>query len=262
MAVPPSIPPDKSPSSNPLGDYPSFLEKMRTLDKSRSEDGTIFEIFIKKYLAHHSPVHRKTVKEVWRWKDWARDREIDRTDTGIDLVVENFDGELWAVKCKFSDAAHTLQKSDIDSFFTASGKSYNGQVFSLRLIVSSASAWSKNAEEALKGQDPPCIRFDFRDQYFHFKEDFKRALYAIGKGEAKAPARDYKTLRPHQVEAVNAVCKGFEGSDRGKLIMACGTGKTFTSLKIVEQMLPEGGTCSLPRPFPYPAVADPSGVDI
>ena len=241
MVDPASIAPDKSLSSNPLGDYPSFLEKMRTLDKSRSEDGTIFEIFIKKYLAHYSPVHRNIVKEVWRWKDWARDREINRTDTGIDLVMEGVDGDFWAIQCKFFDTANRLQKGDIDSFFTASGKSYNGHVFSKRLIVSTASAWSKNAEEAMEGQDPPCTRFDFRDQFFEFKEDFKRALEAIGKGDTKAPRREYKTLRDHQVEAVKAVCEGFEGSDRGKLIMACGTGKTFTSLKIAEQMLPEGG---------------------
>ena len=181
------------------------------------------------------------MKEVWRWKDWAKDREIDRTDTGIDLVMEGHDGDLWAIQCKFFDTARILQKSDIDSFFTASGKSYNGHVFSKRLIISTSSAWSKYAVGALEDQDPPCASFDFRDQFIKSKKNFNRALDAIGKGETKAPTREYKTLKPHQVEAVKAVCEGFEGSDRGKLIMACGTGKTFTSLKIAERMLPEGG---------------------
>ncbi|MDR1021225.1 MAG: DEAD/DEAH box helicase family protein, partial [Synergistaceae bacterium] len=39
----------------------------------------------------------------------------------------------------------------------------------------------------------------------------------------------------HQITAVEHTHRGFEATDRGKLIMACGTGKTFTSLKIAER---------------------------
>jgi hypothetical protein len=40
---------------------------------------------------------------------------------------------------------------------------------------------------------------------------------------ARQPAR-----REHQAEAIAAVAAAFAGADRGQLIMACGTGKTFT----------------------------------
>ena len=40
----------------------------------------------------------------------------------------------------------------------------------------------------------------------------------------------------HQIEAVEEVRKGLLENDRGKLIMACGTGKTFTSLCIAEEI--------------------------
>ena len=45
-----------------------------------------------------------------------------------------------------------------------------------------------------------------------------------------------KELRAHQADALNAVRAGFAEHDRGKMIMACGTGKTFTSLKIAEDV--------------------------
>lgn len=46
--------------------------------------------------------------------------------------------------------------------------------------------------------------------------------------------------REHQKTAIAAVKKGLLTADRGKLIMACGTGKTFTSLKIAEEMAGKG----------------------
>lgn len=50
--------------------------------------------------------------------------------------------------------------------------------------------------------------------------------------ELKAP----KQPRPHQIPAIEAVVNGFETADRGKLIMAPGTGKTYTSMVIAERM--------------------------
>jgi predicted helicase len=51
-----------------------------------------------------------------------------------------------------------------------------------------------------------------------------------------------KALRPHQQEALEAVQEGLAQADRGKLIMACGTGKTFTGLKIAETLGGPGKT--------------------
>ena len=54
-----------------------------------------------------------------------------------------------------------------------------------------------------------------------------------------------KDLFDHQVKALNAVCDGLKDSDRGKLIMACGTGKTFTSLRIAEKIAGAGKSVSI-----------------
>ncbi|MEP6817701.1 MAG: restriction endonuclease [Marmoricola sp.] len=56
--------------------------------------------------------------------------------------------ELTAIQCKFYAPEHSVQKADIDSFFTASGK----EGFTRRIVVSTSDRWSKNAEEALVGQ--------------------------------------------------------------------------------------------------------------
>ncbi len=49
-----------------------------------------------------------------------------------------------------------------------------------------------------------------------------------------------KELRDHQIKALLAAEKYFKNNDRGKMIMACGTGKTFTSLRITEKIAGKG----------------------
>lgn len=49
-----------------------------------------------------------------------------------------------------------------------------------------------------------------------------------------------KQLRPHQQKALTAVSARLADADRGKLIMACGTGKTYTALKIAEALTGPG----------------------
>jgi len=50
-----------------------------------------------------------------------------------------------------------------------------------------------------------------------------------------------KALRPHQAEAVANAIAGFKASDRGKLIMACGTGKTLAALRLTERLTGTNG---------------------
>ena len=48
-------------------------------------------------------------------------------------------------------------------------------------------------------------------------------------------------LRPHQQDAFDDVIAGLEKDDSGRLVMACGTGKTFTALRIAEEVAGAGG---------------------
>ncbi|MBB1023029.1 MULTISPECIES: DEAD/DEAH box helicase [unclassified Dietzia] len=211
------------------------------------ERGTKFEQLMVRYF-ELDPMLSQQYDKVWRWIDWpGRD---GKPDTGIDLVARERDtGEYTAIQCKFYEPNHYLQKGDLDSFFTASGKS----PFTNRVIISTTNKWGKHAEDALDGQTIPVQRISLDD----LAESAIDWDIAWPQGELQvdlSPSTPY-TLRPHQQEALEAVFRGFaEGNDRGKLIMACGTGKTFTSLKIAEQTaLDNGGRARIL--FAVPSIA-------
>ncbi|SON59136.1 hypothetical protein MSIMFI_00618 [Mycobacterium simulans] len=97
---------------------------------------------------------------VWRWIDWPGRQ--GKPDTGIDLVARERDtGNYTAVQCKFYEPTHMLSKADIDSFFTASGKTG----FTNRVIISTTDRWGKNAEDALADQLIPVQRIGMAETW-------------------------------------------------------------------------------------------------
>jgi predicted helicase/SOS-response transcriptional repressor LexA len=216
-----------------------ILQKVNKLPLSPRDKGTFFEKLIAKYLLT-DPEYANKLEKVWRWEEW--DECPDRgMDSGIDLVAREIDtGNYWAVQCKFYDQEYNLQKTNIDSFFTASGKRYNinGEYkpFNFRLIVSTTDNWSSEAEKALQNQTIETRRITLENL-----EDspVDWDLFDIGNPE-DIKLKPKRILRPHQEEAIDAVVNGLHNNDRGKLIMACGTGKTLTALRLCEQYVPKG----------------------
>ncbi|KQR34237.1 DEAD/DEAH box helicase [Curtobacterium sp. Leaf154] len=207
-----------------------LLDVYATIAPDKRTKGRLFERLTRAYLTT-DPKWTARFDEVWLWQDWP-DRN-GKTDTGIDLVArERHGGGLCAIQCKFHDPENTIQKSDLDSFFTASGKA----AFSSRLIVATAPL-GKNALEALVDQQLPTAQIPI-EEFEHSGIDWSE--YSFDHPDSLA-APVQKSLRPHQVEALNAVQAGLESTDRGKLIMACGTGKTFTGLRIAEAVAGRGG---------------------
>ncbi|KAB2907047.1 MAG: DEAD/DEAH box helicase [Ignavibacteriaceae bacterium] len=209
----------------------TLLEEFRQAKTSNREMGDKFERLFANYLVT-DPLYQDKFSDVWLWGEWP-DRG-HQPDTGIDLVAKDrYTGEYCAIQCKFYDPAHTLQKGDIDSFFTASGKA----PFTSRMIVSTTDKWSNHAEEALRNQQIPVTRLRV--------QDLEDSPIDWGQFSLRNPKdiklKEKKRLRPHQKTALNKVIEGFKASDRGKLIMACGTGKTFTALKIAEEQALESG---------------------
>lgn len=206
-----------------------LLDRYREASLTNREHGTYFEELTVRYLTNE-PAYRDLYREVLTYADWAAKQGIDKRDVGIDLVAETRSGEAHAIQCKLYAADYRMQKADLDSFFTASGK----RPFSYRVIVATTSLWSDHAEEALRDQQIPVTKIDLEALE---ESVIDWARYA----PKKAPAmKAKKALRPHQGTAVHAVVHGLQTAERGKLIMACGTGKTFTSLKIAEQVAGAG----------------------
>jgi len=214
----------------------TILEEFRQAATSNRDLGDKFERLFANYLMI-DPQYQYT--DVWLWGEWQ-----DRfgSDTGIDVVAKDEQGNYCAIQCKFYAANHSLQKKDIDSFFTESGKSFDTaegeKVFSSRLIVSTTDKWSKHAEDALDNQHPPCTRLRAED-LANSPVDWSQ--FSLNKPQDMR-LKAKKVLRPHQQTALEKVDIGFKTADRGKMIMACGTGKTFTSLKIAEHLTPQHGT--------------------
>ena len=202
-----------------------ILAEFREMKRSNREMGDQFEQLFAAYL-RLDPQYQELYSDVWLWGEWP-DR-AGKVDTGIDIVArERATSEYCAVQCKFYDDAYTLQKADIDSFFTASGK----PPFRSRIIVSTTDHWSKHAEDALKDQYLPVVRVRIEELA---ASTIDWSTFSL-KHPDQLKVRPKNQLREHQKEALSDVMAGLKVDDRGKLIMACGTGKTFTALKIAEQ---------------------------
>ncbi|MFB6349614.1 DEAD/DEAH box helicase [Moraxella sp. ZJ142] len=211
----------------------NLLTQFQQNSLTEREKGTYFEDLIQCYL-RTEPFYKDLYQEVLTFKQWAEKYRPNEpsNDTGIDLVGVTFDGGNHAIQCKNYDRNHRISKADIDSFFTASGKNY----FERRMIVTTAENWTENAYQSLSEQTPPVSliqRTDLENSVIDWSQYQAESLPVL---------RPKKVLREHQTKALNAVIKGLATEDRGKLIMACGTGKTFTALKIAEEMAGKGKT--------------------
>ncbi|TBG89600.1 damage-inducible protein [Rhizobium leguminosarum] len=202
-----------------------LFERYRSGSKSEREKGTYFENLAKVFF-ENDPQYVQRFDKVWTFADFARETGIGGQDTGIDLVARvRDDGGFCAIQCKFYKEGYRIQKADIDSFFTASGK----RPFTERLIIDTTNAdWSEHAEGALRDQSIETQRISLSDI------EQSPIDWGVYIRDEKVVLATKKELRQHQKEALEAVRSGFAGADRGKLIMACGTGKTFTGLKIAE----------------------------
>lgn len=214
-----------------------LLNQFTELARNNRDKGTMFEKLMKSYF-EMDPLYKDKFKKVSMWSDWEY---AENDDNGIDLVSEGFDGEFTAIQCKFYSPETEIRKENIDSFFTESGKSFTvggkKKTFTGKIIICTSDNWSKPAEDAIKKQAiiPQRIRVQDLDS-----SPIDWSKFSLEKPE-KLILKEKKKLRKHQEEAIKDVLRGFKSHERGKLIMACGTGKTFTALKLVEQFVPKDG---------------------
>lgn len=209
----------------------SFDTLIRSLEGDRMvqrDRGTLFELLVVAYLKNE-PMYARLFDEVWMLHNVPEDYKIPKKDTGVDLVARNREtGKLVAIQCKYYSKDTTIQKSHIDSFLNEVGKSYYDE----GIIVTSTDKWSDNANNALLDRDKSIARIglsQLRDSEIDWTQ------FSTEKPQ-NIPLKSIKEPRSHQIPAIEAVINGFKSADRGKLIMAPGTGKTYTSMVIAEEM--------------------------
>lgn len=214
--------------------FHKVLKKYRDYSFSERDKGDRFERLIQAYL-QTDPAYSNTLKYVWMWNEFPGKLDLGGKDIGIDLVALTIEGEYWAIQCKCYKENGRINKAEVDSFLSTSGRQFlNEQLqstnFSRRIWVSTTNNWSSNAEETIKGQTPSVTRINLTDLE-QAPVDWERLEKGITGDLART---EKKVLRKHQEEALIKTHDHFKENDRGKLIMACGTGKTFTSLRIAE----------------------------
>ena len=208
-----------------------LLADMRDSSLSKSEQGTKFELLMQKVF-QTSPLYAELYEQVWLWSEFPYS---DTHDIGIDLVAKKRElDEYTAIQCKFYDEDTAVSKSDVDTFLSASGKAfYVDDIeyrYSDRIIIATTDKFSSNAASVLEGQMPPVTVTrlkDLKESGIDWSSFTLDNLSTMQNSAKKKP-------RQHQIESIQAVIDGFQHESRGKLIMACGTGKTYTSLKIAE----------------------------
>ena len=228
-------------SNKTIFTFDDILEKYRINSFSQREKGTKFERLMKNFLFTY-PIYANLFKNIWLWNEFPFRKDFGGTDTGIDLVAQTNNNEFWAIQCKCYQENTTIDKAELDSFLSTSSKTFKNEQlqttsFSYRLWISTTNKWGNIAEQTIKNQNPPVIRLsltDLQEAQVNWSE-LDKGIIGI-----KAQKPQYIPL-PHQQEAIEKICNHFKTEDRAKMIMACGTGKTFTALKIAEKLTDNKG---------------------
>ena len=215
----------------------TIIEDIRKNAYTERDKGTRFERLIRNYLKT-SKKYEILLKEVWLWSEFPYRREFGGTDTGIDLVALTNDGQYWAIQCKCYAENTTIDKAAVDSFLSTSSRRFKDdnmeiQSFSSRIWFATNNKWGKNAKEAFENQNPPAYIVN----PWEVADDQTVDWEQLDAGMHGATAFKKRDMSPkqHQKEALAKAAEYYKTHDRGKLIMACGTGKTYTSLCLVEQ---------------------------
>ena len=181
----------------------------------------------------YEPTYKERFSSVCLWGNWPYRNGMH--DTGIDLVAkERVSGRYVGIQCKFYDSK-TLYLSAVSTFFTTLTMKWdtdNGpaDTFVGGIIINTCNLASDNLAETIKNHSVPCAFIGLSELEIYEGIDWG----ALRRGQAYDIPK--KELLPHQKDAVNAVVGAFRnGTVRGKMIMACGTGKTFTSLRLTEE---------------------------
>ena len=224
-------------------DFDQILQKYREISFSEKDKGYRFERLMQSYLMV-DPYYAGQFSTIWLWNEFPSREDFGTgdKDLGIDLVAYTTNGEYWAIQCKCYQEDISIDKQKVDTFIATSGKSFYDHKeagkrvnFAYRLwIDTSKKGFNPAAEATIKDQTPQVGRRGYYDLH-DAAVDWKK----LDEGK-KASLKKYAP-KPHQQTAIDAVHKYLKTNDRGKLIMACGTGKTFTSLRLAEKETDENG---------------------
>ena len=209
--------------------FDALLDEIRDTKRSEKDLGDRFEEIVQVYF-NHDPQMQQMYGETMSWQNWVKRHNIEESkqDTGIDLVTEireTHGGGYAAIQAKCRSKETVLRREHIDSFFT---KATTHKFKHLIFVDTTEKTPSKHFQEIIDKNVITHIRAkDLADSMVDWDS-------YVDRGEKKR--RKPKVPRTHQLEAVERVREGLNTDDRGQIIMACGTGKTYTGLLVAERI--------------------------
>ncbi len=202
------------------------IDRIRAECSSEVDKGLRFERAVRFYLKN-DPLWKTRLEDVWMWNDAPTN---DGRDIGIDLVAkERGRNEYWAIQCKCYDENASLDYQTVSTFYGAAGAEKR---YARSMIVSTTEHFSPSLDKVARKWGT--VRL--------FPEEMARADVDWDAFLSGANPQHRAVLEPreHQRQAIEKCLAGFSEADRGKLIMACGTGKTLTALRLAEELCPRG----------------------
>ena len=212
--------------------FQQALDIIRKESANSADLGTSFEKLVKVFLENDA-TQTQQYEKIWHYSDWAKEHPgYTQKDIGIDLVAKiRAEDSFCAIQCKFYDSENAISKEDLDSFISASAS----KDFSRLLLVDTSNVGiGKNAQHVFDNLDKDYLRIQ--------SAELENSLidWVTYVREDRIRLRQKHGPLPHQEQALAAVKQGFAEADRGKLTMACGTGKTFTSLLVAQELAGKG----------------------
>ncbi len=217
-----------------ISTYKLIKEKLQAIPNNALK-GSWFEKVSKRFLKEHDSADE--YESIDLWSDWELNN--NEHDRGIDMVITTTSKEYIAVQCKFHQ--DSVSYNDLSTFLTKLQSGVGEVGFKKGIIISTSNLTSdalKEIEQIRKSKGIDIVEISEED-FIYSQIDWEKFDPTQTQGEL--PLCDKKKPRPHQIEAIKATKEYFSDpkNTRGKLIMACGTGKTYTSLKIMEALEPK-----------------------
>ncbi len=207
--------------------FEQFENKLINLSIDDDSKGEIFEVYIEAFLKTTKLFNIKNVYSSQRNfpSDLFSKLEIPRTDKGIDGIIIDTENNIIPYQVKFR-SSRKLSYEELQGFKDQSSRANQKILFTNCNFI---------AEEYFKRGN----NIAFRGVDFHnlTKNEIGK-INNIFKNKNLLKKTD-KKIDNYQLKAIENIINDLKNNDRTTCLMACGTGKTYVALWLIERLLPK-----------------------
>lgn len=206
------------------------LENTIECIESTKEKGDAFEEFVWFYFDYHKAFYQ--LKEVYSQAIPNRGipevllnaLKLEKKDHGVDGVAILSSGELFAYQAKFRTARVAPTATELATFWAEAERA------NYRCVVANSFELPVYSQ---KIQNHLAV---LGDKFLELDAAFWKSLFLFATKNEVPTLGPKHSPRPYQEEILEKIVDGFKNSDRGKLIAACGIGKTLLALWVSERI--------------------------